>query len=120
MIALADMLAHHKSELICDLAEYYHIYDHRRVPCRLLGTLAVGLRAESRIGMIREGIKASPETIMLVRLHDILMREFSAKGKEPEPLLKQFVIENKESAVRTFRNGDAFMRKWADINRRKQ
>ena len=112
------MVAFHEEELTCDLAEYYHIYDRRSVPCRLLGTLAVGLRAESRIGMIREGIKASPETIMLVKIYDILMREFSAKGKEPEPLLKQFIIERKKSDIRSFRNGDAFKRKWADINRR--
>ena len=112
------MVAFHEEELTCDLAEFYHIYDRRSVPCRLLGTLAVGLRAESRIGMIREGIKASPETIMLVKIYDILMREFSAKGKEPEPLLKQFIIERKKSDIRSFRNADAFKRKWADINRR--
>ena len=112
------MLAFHEEELTCDLAEYYHIYDRRSVPCRLLGTLAVGLRAESRIGMIREGIKASPETIMLVKIFDVLMREFSAKGKEPEPLLKQFIIEKKQSDLRGFRNADAFKRKWSDINRR--
>ena len=112
------MVAFHEEELTCDLAEYYHIYDRRSVPCRLLGTLAVGLRAESRIGMIREGIRFSPETIMLVKIYDVLMREFSAKGKEPEPLLKQFIIERKKSDIRSFRNADAFKRKWADINRR--
>lgn len=114
------MLAHHEAELTCDLAEYYHIYDRRSVPCRLLGTLAVGLRAESRIGMIREGIKASPETIMLVKLYDLIVREFSAKGKEPEPLIKEFIIEQKVSDTRSFRSPEDFKRKWADINRRKQ
>lgn len=112
-------MASHKEEMICDLAEYYHIYDYRSVPCRLLGTLVAGLRAESRIGMIREGIKASPETMMLIMIHDILMREFSAKGKEPEPLYNQFIIQEKKSDMRSFSTSDAFKRKWADINRRK-
>lgn len=94
-MALADMLAHHRSELICDLAEYYNIMDYRRVPGRLLGTLAVGLRAESRIGMIREGIKADPATIMLARLYDILVQVFSAKGEKPELMLKHLIVEQR-------------------------
>ena len=113
-------MAHHEAELTCDLAEYYHIFDRMSVPCRLLCTLVVGLRAESRIGMIREGIKASPETIMLVKLYDILIREFSAKGKAPDPLINDFIIQQKVSDTRSFRSSDDFNRKWADINRRKQ
>lgn len=113
------MIAFHEEELTCDLAEYYHIYDRRSVPCRLLGTLSVGLRAESRIGMIREGINASPETVMLVKLYDVLAKVFSAKNKEPEPLLKDFIIERKQSDIRSFRSADDFKRKWADINRGK-
>lgn len=115
------MLAHHKSELICDLAEYYHILDYRRVPGRLLGTLAVGLRADSRIGMLREGIKADTSTIMLVKLYDILMQVFSAKGKSPEPLLNKFIVEPKEKKNEkpmTFKSPDEFMKAWAEINKR--
>lgn len=115
------MIAFHEEELTCDLAEYYHIYDRRSVPCRLLGTLAVGLRAESRIGMLREGVKASPEAVVLARIHDILAREFSAKGKEPEPLVKHFLIEQKKkSEYKSFKSSDDFNRKWADINRSEQ
>ena len=113
------MIAFHEEELTCDLAEYYHIYDRRSVPCRLLGTLAVGLRAESRIGMLREGIKASPEAIILARIHDILAMEFCAKGKEPDLLLKHFLIEEKKkSDLRSFKSAEDFRRFWADINRR--
>ena len=87
------MLAHYKSELICDLAEYYNILDYRRVPGRLLGTLAVGLRADSRIGMIREGIKTTPENIMLIRIFDALGQVFGKK--DYKPMLKEFLIEQK-------------------------
>jgi hypothetical protein len=110
------MLAHHKSELICDLAEYYCILDYRRVPCRLLGTLAVGLRAESRIGMLRESIKVDPETIMLARIHDILMQVFSSKGEKPEPILRSFIIEKKsdKDTPMAYKSPEAFKRAWAD------
>lgn len=114
------MLAHHKNELICDLAEYYHILDYRRVPGRLLGTLAVGLRAESRIGMIREHIKADTETVMLVRLYDMLAQVFSAKGEKPEPMLKHFIIEQKDDkdTPMSFRSPADFKKAWAEINKR--
>ena len=112
------MLAHHKSELICDLAEYYHILDYRRVPGRLLGTLAVGLRAESRIGMIRAGIKADPETIMLGKVYDVLMQVFSEKGKAPKPLLKEFIVEQKEDKPMSFKSPEEFQKAWAEINKR--
>ena len=35
--------------MICDLAETYHIFEYRRVPVRLLGTLVAGLGANSRV-----------------------------------------------------------------------
>jgi len=113
------MLAHHKTELICDLAEYYHILDYRRVPGRLLGTLAVGLRADSRIGMIREGIKATPETIMLVKVYDVLMQVFSRKGEAPEPLLNEFIVEHeKKDKPLSYRTPEEFKAAWARINKR--
>ena len=114
------MLAHHKSELICDLAEYYNILDYRRVPGRTLGTLAVGLRAESRIGMIREGIKADPETIMLVKVYDVLTQVFSEKGKTPKPLLNTFLVEqeNKKDKPMSFKTPEDFKAAWDRINKR--
>ena len=114
------MLAHHESELICDLAEYYNILDYRRVPGRTLGTLAVGLRAESRIGMLREGIKAGPETIMLARLYDVLAQVFSKKGEKPEPLLNTLLIEKdkKDDKPMAFKSGADFKAAWEKINKR--
>lgn len=116
------MLAHYKSELICDLAEYYHILDYRGVPGRLLGTLAVGLRAESRIGQIREGLKTGPSTIMLVKIYDILAQVFSKDGKAPTPLLNKFIIEEKDPSKtpRTFKTGEDFKEAWRKINKGEQ
>lgn len=113
------MLAHHKSELICDLAEYYGILDYRRVPGRLLGTLAVGLRAESRIGMIREGIKSDPSTVLLARINDILTQVFSSKGEKPEPMLKHFIIEkkNENETPMAFRSPAEFRKAWEERQR---
>lgn len=112
------MLAHHKSELVCDLAEYYHIYDYRGVPAQMLGTLAVGLRDESRIGMIRRSEKADPETMMLARLYDLLVAVFSKKGADIKSIAEQLTVVDKQSDYQCFKSGDDFMRRWSDINRR--
>lgn len=114
LIALADMLAHHKSELICDLAEYYNILDYRRVPGRTLGTLAVGLRAESRIGMIREGIKAAPEVMVLARIYDLLSQVFSKENEKPKSLYEAFLINSRESKddPAVFRTKEDFKAAW--------
>lgn len=114
------MLAHYKSELICDLAEYYHILDYRRVPGRTLGTLAVGLRAESRIGQIREGVKEAPSTLILAKIYDILAQVFSKEGTAPKPLINTFIVEKKDTSKtpKAFETGADFEAAWRKINKR--
>ena len=114
------MLAHYKSELICDLAEYYHILDYRGVPCKTLGTLAVGLRAESRIGQIRDGVKETPMVITMAMVYDLLAQVFSAKGKAPKSLSKCYFIEEKDKSnkPRAFETPEDFEEAWRRINKR--
>ena len=114
------MLAHYRSELICDLAEYYHILDYRGVPGRTLGTLAVGLRAESRIGQIREGVKETPAVLILAKIYDVLAQVFSEKGTTPESLFKNFLREQKEAnkTPQAFASGKDFEEAWRKINKR--
>lgn len=42
------MIINHNDDLICDLAEYYHIYDYETMPPLFIATLACGLRDGSR------------------------------------------------------------------------
>lgn len=93
MIALAGILAEYKTEMICDLAETYQIYDYKRVPARMLGTLVSGLREESRIGRKLSGRKASTEAVLLANIIDLLSVVFADKGKKPEPIAKLFIEE---------------------------
>lgn len=43
------MFGRHKDELICDMAETYHIYDLRGLPLKTLAVLACGLSADGRV-----------------------------------------------------------------------
>ena len=66
------MLRIGKDELICDLAETYHIYDYRTIRPSLLATLAVGLRDNSRIKMKIIGEKFDINTQLLASIADRL------------------------------------------------
>lgn len=66
------MLTLDEDAFICDMAETYHIYDYKSVPCRLLGTLAAGLRDSSRIKQKLAGITSDPQTVLLASVLDVL------------------------------------------------
>lgn len=83
-MALANMMAVDRDALICDMAETYQIYDISRVPVPLLGTLAVGLRDDSRIKMKINGVKAGPETMLVANLVDLVQWLVWSKTKDGE------------------------------------
>jgi len=98
------MLDAGRDELICDLAETYHIYDYRRVPARLLGTLAVGLGDNSRIKRKLNGVTESTEVIMLARILDAVnlliwgMTKDGAKGRNrPKSVAEACFIGGKDT-----------------------
>ena len=99
-MTLAGMIAYDEEAFVCDMAETYQIYDYRRVPCKLLGTLASGLRDSSRIKQKMAGITADPKTVLLASCLDALnllvwMRtEDGQKGKNrPKPGAKSFRVK---------------------------
>lgn len=71
-MSLADMIAADESALICDLAETYGILDYRALPVRLLATLSVGLRENSRIKMKLLDVKVQPDLLLLAAAVDRL------------------------------------------------
>lgn len=71
-MSLAHMLNIGKNELICDLAETYHIYDFRGLPALLVATLSCGLRDNSRIMMKISGRKVPDDIYLLSGIADRL------------------------------------------------
>lgn len=59
-----------KNELICDFAEYYHIYDMRAFNIRYIAILAVGLREESRTKIKMNNMKLGMQSLMLAKIAD--------------------------------------------------
>lgn len=91
------MIAVDEDAFICDMAETYHIYDYRGVPCKTLGTLAAGLRDDSRVKMKIGGVKASVDTLLLASVLDTvhlllwMQTEDGTKGKNrPKSIAEKF------------------------------
>ena len=80
-----------REALLCDLAETYGVFDFRAVPTKLLGTLAVGLRKDSRIKMKMAGLDEMRWLEILAHIADELklLRHFmTAQSKnDPVPVL---------------------------------
>lgn len=94
------MIALDEEAFICDMAETYQIYDYRQVPGKLLGTLASGLREDSRIKMEMSGVKAGTEVLLLANILDVTQyllwaqTEDGQKGKhKPKSVAKRFYVE---------------------------
>lgn len=78
------MVAADEDALVCDFAESYGIIDHRALPARLLATLAVGLRADSRIKMRLSGTQVAQDTLLLAAAVDRLSFLAWAKTRDAQ------------------------------------
>lgn len=60
-----------EDDLICDLAECYHVMDYKALPLRTVATLAFGLPADSRVKGKISGLKMQPMVgLTLVQILD--------------------------------------------------
>lgn len=98
------MLRADRDAFICDLAETYGVLDWRTLPATLLGTLAAGLRGDSRVRMKMAGQKL-PGTEMLLaaavdRLTNIawlLSAVCPKQGERPRSILSALAGEPEPS-----------------------
>ena len=99
------MLNLDKDALLCDLAETYHIYDYKSLPCRMVATFSCGLRGNSRIKMKIAGIEPIPEQMLM------------AGKNRPKSLLGMILGDGKEKSkeIQTFDSGEDFDREWARL-----
>lgn len=110
--------------LICDLAETYQIYDYRSLPAKLVATLSVGLRAESRIKMLASGMPVAQDTLLLATIADRVemfrfgFSEGANKGKKPPASLVEALCggaRTNAKGVTRFKSADEFEQALARI-----
>ena len=117
------MISEDCDALVCDLAETYGIFDYRALPARLLATLAVGLRDDSRIKRRLSGRKASQTELLLAAMADrlsLLLWMQTEDGRNginrPKSILSVIQGEEKQGGpIAAFDSADSFEAEWMRI-----
>lgn len=103
------MLKINEDALICDLAETYNILNYRSLPARLVATLSVGLRANSRIKLILSEQKTDEKTLLLASIVDRLSlllwsktRDCEKGRNKPSMIVDILLDKVKEKEIKAF------------------
>lgn len=124
LLILAHMIKVNKDALLCDLAETYHIYNYKELPCKTVALFACGLRNDSRIKMQMNDIKIQQKEILLAIIADRLGTLVWFKTKDgvkginrPKSILSTFleVDEKMDKNVMSFESAREFEEKWESI-----
>ncbi len=98
------MISRYEDELICDMAEVYHVFDMRALPLKKLAVLACGLSPESRVNRAKNKAKLSLGDTLLCLIADQLGRlvwlqtKDGAKGiNRPESILEKLKQDKPEN-----------------------
>lgn len=120
------MLVCDEDALVCDMAEYYNIYEMRELPARKLAVLAFGLPPESRSKMALSDESVSPQIILLSLIADHLgtlvwmQTEDGAKGENrPKSIVEALCCPRAEEETKpnimTYSSGAEFEAAWKQM-----
>lgn len=110
------MIALDEDALICDFAEFYHIYNIYEYPPIYIATLAIGLRDNSRIKLKLLGLRVDLEMLLLAHIVDNTAMNIWAKTKDAKNNINrpqsfvELLSKKKESKekAREFNSGEDF------------
>ncbi len=111
------MRAIYKDALICDFAQYYHLYSFDAVSIETAAILACGLPQESRTIRKLTGQRFSTEIILQIGVLDAIKSlEYAyvsahskRKLQKPQSLMKMMNRQD-ENDIKSFRSGEDFER----------
>jgi hypothetical protein len=116
------MMAVDEEALICDLAQYYHIFDYRSLPPRTAATFAQGLPGDSRIARKLSGTKCSLSEMLLAGILDgasTIAWMLSENGKKdinrPASVLALLTKEDREEKLEGFSTPEEYEAEWRRI-----
>jgi len=108
--------------MLCDFAEYYHIYDYKALPVETQAALLFGLSTNSRTKRAIVGMKYDQETLLLAAILDdlrLILWQRSKKGtKKPESILKAMTEPEKKEKkeIMTFATPEEFEKARRELN----
>lgn len=104
-----------KEELLCDFAEYYHIYDLRQFPATYIAILAKGLRPESRTKMKISKNEVTFDKLAMATLIDgvnTLIWQNTKGGRtgknRPQSVVDKLIHREQENEVAGFNTVEEF------------
>ena len=116
------MLGKCKDEMICDLAEYYHICNYRAIPVGLLATLVDGLREDSRVKSKLAGLPIPMSLFFLIAIYDrVAWLQWSKTADAengrgcPESVVAKLLNAKQEKQYEVFASGEDFKKRWKEI-----
>lgn len=120
---LAKVLDECEDEMVCDLAETYHITNYTECSPILVGTLVFGLSEDSRVKKKLTGRKITLDQWLLARIADELRFQSWAMTKDgkhnrnrPKSVLEQLLgTDKKKEQYATFDTMEEFERMWNEI-----
>ena len=112
---MAGVIAKYENEMVCDLAETYHIYDYTKLPVQTLATFVTGLRQDSRTKMAINGMRVPTNTIIMAMTYDRVNQWLWMNSKDgrrnrnkPKSLAEALTSEPKEKTIEVFESGEEF------------
>ena len=109
------MIRTDNNALICDFAQYYHIFNYRELPPFLAGVLASGLPEASRIKMELNNQVLTPTQLLIALAVDQLSYILWTKTKDgekgrnrPNSIVQIFENTKKKSETQGFETPEEF------------
>lgn len=106
-----------EDELICDLAEYYHIYNYKKIPLSTVAVLTRGLREDSRVMMCMGGEKGDFKTKLFALMTDYLAFITWSKTKDaqkginaPKSIFDSVFAKKMDDDVKAYYTGEEFLK----------
>ena len=100
---MSFLLAHYHDAIICDLAEYYHIYNYEEFNPLYISTLVEGLGGYSRLKRELTGYKYTEQDFIQAKIADLLSLLLWSKTKDgqnnrnrPEMIVDRMINKEKE------------------------
>jgi len=115
-MVLARVITSCEDEMICDLAETYHVLDYRGLSPHLVATLVFGLKDESRVKMHLSDTKITMDRMLLAMIADQLRfiawtkTKAATKGKnKPKPILAKLLsLDEKKDELEVFKTPEEY------------
>lgn len=104
--------------LMCDFAEYYHVYNYRQLKPSYAATLAAGLREGSRIRTILGGLPVPMPLYVQMAQNDALNliawlnTKDGVEGKNRPKSILAAINGTDNSIVQGYSSGEDFMKEW--------